>query len=160
MSIGKKITLSIPRGARTGDSILLEGETDQRPGWTPGDVTFTLKVTPHHAFRFKKVFSTDLQTTITLTLSEALLGFERVILTHLDGKGLVVKQSGPGMPGYRVFAHGDNLVIKGEGYPGRSETSRGDLIVNVCVQMPSQAEMVAMSEKHQKVSELVNTWRC
>ena len=152
MSVTKKITLSISRGARTGDTILFEGETDQRPGWTPGDVTFTLKVIPHHAFRFRKVFSTDLQATITLTLSEALLGFERVILTHLDGKGLTVKQPGPGMPDYRVITHGDTLVIKGEGYPGRHKTSRGDLIVTVCVQMPTQAEMLAMSEKHQRVS--------
>ena len=81
-----RVTVYIDRGSRTGDRIVLRGEGEQYPDQTPGDIILQLRVAEHPSFTL--VPGTDnLQTEITLTLSEALLGFERLILTHLDGRG-------------------------------------------------------------------------
>jgi DnaJ-class molecular chaperone len=76
----------------------------------------------------------NLHTTISLTLSESLLGFDRLVLVHLDKRGLRVHQPAPGEKGWRVLKAGDLVVIKGEGLWRKGE--RGDLICKVEVEMP------------------------
>lgn len=75
---------------------------------------------------------TDLQTTVTLRLSEALLGFKRILVVHLDGRGLRVESR----RGERIIQHGDELVIRGEGMPVRGRSTKGDLYVKFKVEMP------------------------
>lgn len=74
----------------------------------------------------------DLQTTVTLSLSEALLGFKRILVVHLDGRGLRVESK----RGERIIQHGDELVIRGEGMPVRGRGTKGDLYVKFKVEMP------------------------
>jgi DnaJ-class molecular chaperone len=54
-----------------------------KPGVPPGDVVFILKTAQHSTFERSDV---DLLTKVKITLSEALMGFSRILLTHLDGK--------------------------------------------------------------------------
>jgi DnaJ family protein A protein 2 len=71
---------------------------------------------------------------ITITLSEALLGFSRVILTHLDGRG--VKLTTP--PG-KIIKPQDSIVLRGEGMPVcRRADEKGDLYVIFHVEMPDE----------------------
>lgn len=51
-------------------------------------------------------------TTVSITLSEALLGFSRILVTHLDGRGITVKSHEN-----KIIDSGDTIVIKGEGMP-------------------------------------------
>lgn len=76
----------------------------------------------------------DLSTTLSLTLSESLLGFSRLILRHLDGRGLRVTQPGPGEKGWRVLKTDDEVCIKGAGMWRKG--SSGDLICKIEVEMP------------------------
>lgn len=73
-------------------------------------------------------------TKVTITLSEALLGFSRIILTHLDGRG--IKMTSP--PG-KIVKFLDTVVIRGEGMPiYRRSDEKGDLYVVFEIEMPNE----------------------
>ena len=102
-----------------------------QPGVPTGDVVFLLKAIPHESFERS---GNDLLTHITITLSEALLGFSRVIITHLDGRG--IKLSTP--PG-KIIKPQDSIVLRGEGMPlYRRPDEKGDLYVLIDIEMPDQ----------------------
>src|SRR6266480_293589 len=82
----KQLEIYIPRGAKEGEKIVLEGEADQVPGASePGDIIFHLVELPHDIFQRA---GADLSAKLDITLAEALLGFNRVVLEHLDGRGI------------------------------------------------------------------------
>ena len=90
---------------------------------------FVLKMRPHTAFERS---GNDLLTKVHITLSEALLGFSRILLTHLDGRGIYVTS-----PKGKVFKPGDSIVIRGEGMPLRkTPDQKGHLYVIFEVDFP------------------------
>ncbi|KAK4051588.1 hypothetical protein OIV83_002728 [Microbotryomycetes sp. JL201] len=139
----KKLDVHVPRGSVDGEKVVLRGEGDESLEATePGDLHISLVALPHPTFTLSPpdAYSTyapwNLRTTLSLTLSESLLGFSRLILIHLDGKGLRHTAPKPGEPGWRVFQTGDKFVIKGQGM--FRKTQRGDLIVEIKVEMPNE----------------------
>lgn len=68
-----------------------------------------------------------------MTLAEALAGFSRVVVKHLDDRGIEV--SHPKTPG-AVLSPGQVLKIPGEGMPIKRSDSRGDLYLVVNIQFP------------------------
>ena len=122
-----------------------------QPDQKPGDVILILSVEDHDTFTLDKK-NNNLFTEVTITLSEALLGFDRLLLTHLDGRGIRVNQPAPGQPGYKVFSTGDVVKVDGEGFPKRKSAIRGDLFMKTTVTMPSKDEMEALATKHVAVS--------
>ncbi|KZT51738.1 DnaJ-domain-containing protein, partial [Calocera cornea HHB12733] len=127
----KRLVAHVERGARDGQRIVLHGEGDQAPGQQqPGDVILRLHLRPHAAF---EQHGLHLLTTVHITLSEALLGFERVALTHLDGRGIRLA-SPPG----KAIASQSVFRVPGEGMPAyRRPETRGDLFVLFEIEMPS-----------------------
>ena len=115
---------------RTGDKIVLEGEGDQSPDVEPGDIVFHLKQNEHDVFDRA---GADLSAHIEITLAEALCGFSRVVLKHLDGRGIEITHP---------QTHGDvmrpNQVLKvaGEGMPYKRSDTFGDLYLQVDVKFP------------------------
>jgi DnaJ family protein A protein 2 len=122
-----------------------------QPDQKPGDVILILTVEDHDTITLDKK-NNNLFSEVTLTLSEALLGFDRLLLTHLDGRGIRVNQPAPGQPGYKVFSTGDVVKVEGEGFPKRKSPVRGDLFLKVTVTMPTKEEMEALASKHLAVS--------
>ncbi|KAH9599556.1 DnaJ domain [Trypanosoma melophagium] len=121
------LSVDVERGAAEGLRLVFELEGDQQPGQVPGDVVLTLATAPHPHFTRD---GDHLTTTVTLTLKEALLGFERR-LTHLDGHSVTLSATG-------VTQHGDQQTIEGEGMPKHHVPSeRGDLRVTYHVELPS-----------------------
>lgn len=101
-----------------------------QPGIAPGDVIFVLNASVHESFERN---GDDLLTHVTITLSEALLGFSRIILTHLDGRG--IKFSSP--PG-KIFKPDDAIVLRGEGMPiHKRPDEKGSLYVIFEIEMPT-----------------------
>ncbi|TRM66449.1 hypothetical protein BD626DRAFT_487788 [Schizophyllum amplum] len=123
--------IQIEKGMTDRQRIVLAGAGDQEPGVPPGDVIFILKAAPHESFERS---GNDLLMHVTITLSEALLGFSRILVTHLDGRGVHVS-SPPG----KIIKPDDSIVLRGEGMPiyKRSDT-KGDLYVLFEVEMPDQ----------------------
>ncbi|KAL1956417.1 hypothetical protein VTO42DRAFT_7303 [Malbranchea cinnamomea] len=126
----KILEIYIPRGAKTGDKIVLEGEGDQFPGVEPGDIVFHLEQIEHEVFQRA---GADLLAKIQISLAEALCGFSRVVVKHLDGRGIELTH--PKNPG-DVLKPGQVLKIPGEGMPRKRSDARGDLYLTVEVIFP------------------------
>lgn len=124
------LELYIPRGARQGDRITLAGEADQLPDQEPGDIIFTLTETPHEVFERA---GADLRATLHISLAEALTGFNRVVLTHLDGRGI---QMNVQQPDGKVLRPGQILKVEGEGMPMKRSDTCGDLYLEVEIEFP------------------------
>ncbi|KAK5099202.1 DnaJ-like protein xdj1 [Lithohypha guttulata] len=127
----KQLELYIPRGAKEGDKIVLEGEADQIPGADQtGDIIFHLVEQPHDIFNRA---GPDLQATLEVTLAEALTGFNRVVVTHLDGRGISL--SHPQVEG-EIMRPGQVIKVRGEGMPYKKSDAKGDLYLIVDIQFP------------------------
>ncbi|KAJ3997169.1 hypothetical protein F5050DRAFT_1799225 [Lentinula boryana] len=121
----------IEKGMADQQRIVLAGAGDEEPGVSAGDVVFVLKVLPHDSFERN---GNDLLVKVKITLSEALLGFSRILLTHLDGRGIKVT-SPPG----KIFQPDSTIVIRGEGMPiYKRPDTKGDLFVLFEIEMPSE----------------------
>jgi len=96
-------------------------------------VVFVLKLAHHPTFTRLSPTSSDLHVTVSVTLSEALLGFSRIVLKHLDGRGIRTTRK----PG-EIVKGGETIVIRGEGMPERGGDGKGDLFVTLEVEMPSK----------------------
>lgn len=128
---GKNVVeLYIPRGARQGDRIVIANEADQKPDQEPGDVIFVIVETAHDVFDRA---GADLKADLHISLAEALTGFNRVVLTHLDGRGiqLNIKQ-----PEGKVLRPGQVLKVPGEGMPMKRSDAKGDLYLVVEIEFP------------------------
>ncbi|KAK7436085.1 DnaJ domain-containing protein [Colletotrichum acutatum] len=124
----KVLEIYIPRGSQNGERIVLEGEADQFPDQTPGDIVFHLAEEPHDEFTR---IGNDLSAELNVSLAEALGGFSRVVLTHLDGRGIhMERQRG------EILRPGDILKVAGEGMPQKRGEEKGDLYLIVNVEFP------------------------
>lgn len=127
----KQLELYIPRGAKEGDQIKLEGEADQVPGAEEtGDIIFHLVEQPHEVFQRT---GNDLSAKLDITLAEALTGFHRVVLKHLDGRGIELHH--PQVPG-QILRPGEVLKVPGEGMPMKKTDAKGDLYLVVEIAFP------------------------
>jgi len=124
----KVLEIYIPRGAREGERIVLEGEADQVPDQIPGDIVFTLVEEEHEVFQRA---GDDLSAELKITLAEALTGFSRVVLKHLDGRGIHIDH-----PKGKVLTPGQILKVAGEGMPLKRSDAKGDLFLVVKIEFP------------------------
>lgn len=125
----KLMEVFIDRGMHDKETIVLKGQADEVPDGEPGDVIITLNQKEHEIF---DRLGSDLHATIRITLAEALTGFSRVVLRHLDGRSLRYT-SAVG----KVMRPGDTLVVKGEGMPvGHRREGFGDLYLSIEVIFP------------------------
>ena len=117
---GRRLEVTIPRGAGTGNRIRLTGKG---PGGR--DLVVVTRLKPHPAFTPR---GGDLERVVPVTLSEALLGAEVPVATL---KGKVLLTVPPGTQDGRQFR------LKGQGLPKFKGEGAGDLIVRIRVVMPT-----------------------
>ena len=124
----KVIECYIAKGMRDGQKITFEGEADQAPGSEPGDIVVVLDEQEHPIFQRN---GNNLLMKMTITLSEALCGFHRLVHTLDDRTLLVTSQPG------RVIKPGDRKCIVNEGMPLLKYVGeRGSLIIQFDVKFP------------------------
>ncbi len=103
-------------------------------------MVFVLKAEPHASFERS---GNDLLTTIKITLSEALFGFSRILVTHLDGRGIKVT-SPPG----KILKPDDSIVLRHEGMPiHKTPDQKGDLYVVFEIEMPDSQWLKTVDPK-------------
>ncbi|GAA5881600.1 hypothetical protein JCM3774_006490 [Rhodotorula dairenensis] len=148
----KRVEFELERGLHFGERIVVKGEGDESPDSSaPGDLYIIVRPLPHPTFTLVPPTSSrsdrpaDLHTTLSITLSESLLGFNRLILVHLDGRGLRASQPAPGQKGWRVWQSGDEVVIPHEGMWRKGAT--GDLKVTIEVEMPTEEWALGLAER-------------
>ena len=89
-----------------------------------GDLIFQLSLQEDPSFSLNGL---DLLCTCRLTLSEALLGFDRTVLTHLDGRQIRVERRAG-----TITRPGDVQRVRGEGMMTQGDRGeRGDLYIRV-----------------------------
>ena len=108
----------------------MQGEADQIPDQEPGNIIFSLVQTEHEIF---KRAGADLQAEIEVTLAEAICGFSRVVVKHLDGRGIHIKHP---QQARRAIEPGQVLKIEGEGMPYKKSDSKGDLYLTIKIKFP------------------------
>lgn len=134
---GKKVTVEkkyldvfIEKGMENGQKIAMKGEGDQEPGVEPGDVILVLNQKEHATFTRE---GNDLLCKVKVSLTEALCGFDKVIVTHLDGRGIQVSH-----PAGMVIRPGMVKRIPNEGMPTyKRPDNRGDLYIEFDVEFPA-----------------------
>ncbi|EXJ72151.1 uncharacterized protein A1O5_04655 [Cladophialophora psammophila CBS 110553] len=146
----KQLELYIPRGAREGDIIKLEGEADQVPGAEQtGDIIFHLVEQPHEVFQRT---GNDLSAKLDITLAEALTGFHRVVLKHLDGRGIELNH--PQEPG-QILRPSEVLKIRGEGMPLKKSDAKGDLYLVIEIGFPEDGFFLDKPEALEQLQKLL-----
>ena len=98
----------------------------------PASIIFELKQKPHDTFQVKQL---DLLATVRVTLSEALLGFSRTVLTHLDHRHIhITRKQG------QVIRPGQVDIVRGEGMVDqRYRDHKGDLFLQWDIEFPTEA---------------------
>lgn len=128
----------IPKGARDGHKIVLEGEADEEFGKKTGAVIIEVKQKVHPVFQRKHE---DLYATIKISLAEAISGLSRVVLRHLDGRGIRINT-----PPGTVIRPNQVIKVPGEGMPIRKSDRCGDMYLNVNIEFPPNGWCVETAE--------------
>jgi len=116
----------IEAGMPDGHVIPFENAGDENPDKSAGNINFKIATAPHSRFRRE---GDHLHMTMTISLLEALVGFNRVV-RHLDGHDVTIANS-------KIIEHGHVMTIKGEGMPHYNYRSKkGDLFVKFAVEFP------------------------
>jgi len=122
------ITIEVERGMPDGHEISFYGEADQNPDINPGDVIFKLQTLPHKRFIRK---GHDLKMNMTISLLDALVGFEKRF-QHLDDHEVIISKKDITKPN-QIF------VVQREGMPHHNYPSeKGDLYVEFKIDMPAE----------------------
>ncbi|KAK7195802.1 chaperone protein DNAj [Novymonas esmeraldas] len=126
------VVLELEPGMTEGHVLTFEMEAEESPDRLPGDLLVRVRTQPHPVFSRRRN-QLDLDTALSLTLKEALLGFNRSI-THLDGveQVNVVQRD-------TVTAYDSVLRLTGRGMPKLHVPSeRGDLYVRLRYELPAR----------------------
>jgi len=135
----KVLEVHIEKGMKNGQKVVFRGMADEKPNMEPGDINFIVQEKEHSLFKRK---GADLLITKTLSLNEALCGFEWTI-THLDKREIVI-QSRPGEVIQPESAGGQPFVkiVSGEGMPSKGNPFvKGNLYVLFTVDFPKDGEL-------------------
>ncbi len=124
----ENISVTIPPGMITGKKLRLAGKGEQSGyGGPAGDLYIQSRVIPDSVFTAEEH---DLNTTVTIRLSESLLGTQVAVPT-IEGGELSLKIP----PGTR---HKTRMRLAGHGLPKMKGSSKGDLYVTVLLDIPSK----------------------
>ena len=121
----RRVEVKIPAGVRDGSRVRVAGEGGRGAGGRKGDLYLRVRIAPNPSFERR---GDDLQTTVRVSLTAAVLGGEAQVPT-LDGSvGIKIP---PGTPAGQVFR------LRGHGLPRLGEKgARGDLMATLAVDLP------------------------
>ena len=133
----RKLTVKVPAGIATGQQLRLHGEGEHGThGGPPGDLFVVIRVAEHEYFHRE---DDDLWCDLPVTYPTLVLG-GRITVPTLNGDETLTIPKGT-RPGSR-------FRLRGHGMPRVSGRGRGDLYVNVTVDVPAR-----LSKKQQRLVE-------
>jgi|SRR3989344_3043123 len=121
----ERLEIFVPRGIRDGEILKISGKGEASiSGGAPGDLYIKISVTPHSIFQRQ---GDDIVMQLPIALSQAILGDTKEIET-LDG---VIRLKIP-----EGTQPGDVLKVRGKGAYGSSGYGRGDLLIEIKLEIP------------------------
>ena len=120
----RTVEVKIPAGVREGSRVRAAGEGVGAPDGPRGDLYLRVRLRPHLFLERK---GDDLQTTVTVPLTAAVLGGEAQVPTLEGPVGIKIP---PGSPNGRTFR------LRGHGLPRLDAPGRGDLLAVLNVDVP------------------------
>jgi len=123
-SSARTVEVKIPAGVREGSRVRAAGEGVGAPEGPRGDLYLRVRLRPHPFLERK---GEDLQTTVTVPLTTAVLGGEAQVPTLEGPVGIKIP---PGSPNGRIFR------MRGHGLPRLDAPGRGDLLAVLNVDVP------------------------
>ncbi len=135
----KVLEVHVEKGMQHNQKITFLGMSDEKPNMEAGDINFIIQEKEHELFKRK---GADLLITKTLSLNEALCGFEWMI-EHLDGREIAIK-SRPGevIKPEASSSHPFVKIVPNEGMPSHGNPFiKGNLYVLFRVEFPSDGEL-------------------
>ena len=124
----REVSVTIPPGVEDGMEFVRTGEGDFGPeGGPPGDLYVRLRVKPHPLFDRR---GRNLYCRVPLTFAQAALG-AKVSVPTVDGETAEVQVPKGSQPGAV-------LRLRGQGMPDMDTGRRGDLLVEVTVEVPQR----------------------
>jgi DnaJ family protein A protein 2 len=155
----KILEFEIKKGSKSGGTIVLKGESDECLGKETGDVRLTFTCKDHPVFERK---GDDLYSKFKIPLADALCGFSKVVVKHLDGRSVRVTT-----PKGKVIRPGDFIKIKQEGMPVCSDnkswfssgSKRGDLYIEIDIEFPQDNWYLEKNDIFTMKNLLPNTLR-
>ena len=134
--------VEIPAGVQTGHRVKLSGQGAVGPGGGPsGDLYLEIKVSAHRVF---SRHGDNLETTLRVPMTAAILGTQ-VDLETFDGTQEITITAGT-QPGQQIR-------LPGLGVGRLQREGRGDLIVNIMVQVPTNLD-AAQRELIEQLAQL------
>lgn len=122
------LEIEVEAGMKNGQEIRFVAEGEPHIDGEPGDLIFKVNTVPHTTFERR---GDDLYTNITITLQDALVGFE-LDIKHLDGHIVSIKRDSVTWPGAK-------LRKKGEGMPNYENNNLfGVLVISFDIDFPKQ----------------------
>jgi DnaJ family protein B protein 11 len=143
------LMVHIEPGMKDGQEIVFFEEGEPAVDGEHGDLVFHVQLTRHDVFERR---GDDLLMTLGVTLTEALVGFEKTV-RHLDGHDVILKKDGITRPG-------EVMVVQGEGMPvyEGSGGAAGQLVVTVMVRFPESSLGKKEQSELEDVLKKVEAW--
>lgn len=135
----KVLEVRVEKGMKHNQKVTFRGMADEKPNMEPGHIHFVIQEKDHALFKRK---GADLLITKTLSLCEALTGFEWKV-PHLDGREMIIKSK----PGEIIKPEHDARtpfvkMVANEGMPSLGNPFvKGNLYVLFQVEFPSDGEL-------------------
>ncbi|KAI3916219.1 hypothetical protein MKW98_004660 [Papaver atlanticum] len=123
---GYFITVDIEKGMQDGQEVSFYEDGEPIIDGEAGDLKFKIRTAPHDIFKRE---GNDLHTTVSITLVQALVGFEKNI-KHLDEHLVEIGSK-------KITKPKEVRKFKGEGMPLHISSKKGDLYVTFEVLFPS-----------------------
>lgn len=118
----------VPRGVKSGFKVVLSEKSDEAYGKKTGDIIFDIEQEDHKLFERR---GNDLVAKFKLTLCESLCGFSKIVIQHLDGRGIkLTVPSGNVTPPHHVFK------VHKAGFPIKGTDLYGDLYLVPDIEFP------------------------
>jgi molecular chaperone DnaJ len=123
----RQLEIDVPAGIDDGQRLRLAGRGAAGPrGGPPGDLYVSVRVEPHADFERR---GDDLHRVVRVAMTQAALG-THLKLSTLDGEQDLVVPPGT--------QHGRRFELRGHGVPSLRTGRRGDLVVEIAVDVPTK----------------------
>lgn len=122
------LEIEVEAGMLDGQEIKFAAEGEPHLDGEPGDLILRVKTMPHEQFERR---GDDLYTNVTISLQDALTGFEMEI-RHLDGHKVAISREKVTWPGARIRKKGEGMVNY------ENNNLHGTLYITFDVEFPKQ----------------------